>query len=63
MNELVAFIGYAVLGCSALAMMLVCLGWFAVLVNKTVRNLLESYGGVKVFMEFKEWYHKNKDVK
>lgn len=63
MNELAAFIGYAVLGGSALAMMLVCLGWFATLANKTIWKILDSYGGIKVFMAFKEWYHKNKDVK
>ena len=32
----------------------------AMAINYAVRQLLDCYGGWKVFLEYREWYHANK---
>lgn len=35
----------------------------ALLSNRAQNRLLESYGGWKIFREYRDWYHENKRVK
>jgi uncharacterized membrane protein (DUF2068 family) len=60
MNTYTIWIGNAVMAIGAaiiVCSLATCAAW---LVNYAVRQLLECYGGWKVFMEYREWYLKNK---
>jgi hypothetical protein len=61
MTEAVAiWIGYAVMwlgaGCIVALLLAVC----TYLWNWTSWKLLDAYGGIKVFNEYRAWYHEHK---
>lgn len=60
MSQIVMWMGYLVIvvSCTLVAagMLIGC----ALLCNRAVWAIVESYGGIKVFNEFREWHHEHK---
>ncbi|WP_162232524.1 hypothetical protein [Methylogaea oryzae] len=50
-----------VLGGICLLMALLC--WAAILSNRAQHALIDTLGGWKVFMEYREWFHSREDKK
>lgn len=55
------YIGYAVALCTGWGLVLLAASALAYATNWTLWHCVETfYGGTKTFVEFRDWYHKNK---
>lgn len=57
MDTAAMWIGYAVMMVGAFVVCLGVLIGAATVSNKMSHMVLDAYGGWKVFLEFREWYH------
>lgn len=51
--------GSVVVGAACITVAAGAITGCAFALNRAVRHVLESYGGMKVFLEYREWYHAN----
>jgi hypothetical protein len=58
--QLVVFISYALIALSATGILLLIVYITYLLINRTSWLMLDCYGGIKTFRQYREWYMKNK---
>ena len=60
MEEVALYLGYSVMFAGGLLVSAAVLTMSANFINRGVHQLLDAYGGWKVFLEYKKWYHSNR---
>lgn len=59
-ENIALWIGYTVMVCGAAAIVATLVYWAALLSNIAQKALIESFGGWKVFYEYRAWYQERK---
>lgn len=63
LDQIVYWTGVVVVGSACVAIAALAAIGCALLSNRAQNHLMESYGGWKIFREYRDWYHENKREK